>query len=504
MHSGRACAPPQTMRAGSLGATKKRTNVTTVMPMNRTNDQRIRPTTYWNTPSPPVSPREQARQRLVGTFVPVPAATGRVLLSRDVRASRETPYLGPPQLEMRRRLGDNRRVPVAADVGVVGRESELARMRSFVAALPGGPRALAVCGEPGIGKTSLWRACVEAAEASGCHVLSARCAEAELPLAFVGLSDLFAEGLPTAADELTEHERAALATALGLMPPGRRQLDPIVLPRAFLGLLRVLARDAPVLVAIDDVQWLDSSSAGLVAFAARRLREEAIGLLVTRRADARDPLELDRAFQENRLEELHPAPLSLGALARLIRLRFDLHIPRPTLARVRAASGGNPMFALEFARSLDRDRPQLGPIAIPASLKELVRARVERCPDDVRRLLSLVAAAERPTMSLLEAVDPASPDLIVAAVGLEVVTVGDGELVRFTHPLLGSAVYGGLPPPVRRSLHAKLAQVSEDLEERARHRALAANEPDGSVAALLDAAAARAAARGAPEAAAEL
>ena len=325
-----------------------------------------------------------------------------------------------------------------------------------------------------------------------------------MPLAFVGLSDLFAEGLPAAADELTEHERVALATALGLKPAGRKQLDPIVLPRAFLGLLRVLARDAPVLVAIDDVQWLDSSSAGLVAFAARRLGEEPIGLLVTRRADARDPLELDRAFQESRLEELHPAPLSLGALARLVRLRFDLHIPRPTLARVRAASGGNPMFALEFARSLDRDRPQLGPIAIPASLKELVRARVERCPDDIRHLLALVAAAERPTMSLLEAVDPASPDLLVAAVGLEVVTVGDGELVSFTHPLLGSAVYGGLPPPARRSLHAKLAQVSEDLEERARHRALAAAEPDGSVAALLDAAAARAAARGAREAAAEL
>src|SRR5436305_12553934 len=116
MHSGRACAPPQTTRAGSLGATKKRTNVTRVIPMNRTNDQRTRLTTYWNTPSPRGNKAWQETSR---NFVPVPAAIARVLLSPEVRASRETPYLGPPQLEMLRRLGDNRRVTVAADSGVV-------------------------------------------------------------------------------------------------------------------------------------------------------------------------------------------------------------------------------------------------------------------------------------------------------------------------------------------------------------------------------------------------
>ena len=390
---------------------------------------------------------------------------------------------------------------VAADPELVGRDDELASLREFVGAVPEGPRALVLRGDPGIGKTAVWRAGLELSEET-CTLLSARCVEAELPLALVGLSDLVGEAFGDIAGELDDHERAALAAALGLAAADGPTRDALALSRAFLALVRLLARDEPVLIAVDDVQWLDPSSARILSFSARRLGDLPVGILVTQRGDGPDPLDLGNAVGAA-YEELQLGPLSLGAIVRLVRSRSDVRLPRPVLARVHEASGGNPMFALEFARSLARDRPQLGPIAVPSSLLELVRARVERCPADVRRVLAMVAAAERPTPAMLSAVDPAASELLDAAVDLGAVVVGDG-LVRFSHPLLGSAAYGDLTPTARRSLHRELAQVCDDVEERARHLALAAAGPEPSAAALLDEAAARAFGRGAPEAAAEL
>jgi DNA-binding CsgD family transcriptional regulator/tetratricopeptide (TPR) repeat protein len=394
---------------------------------------------------------------------------------------------------------------VAADTHVVGREDELALLREFVSALAQGPCAMCIRGEPGIGKTTLWRAAIEAGNAAAVVVLHARCVEAELPLAFVGLSDLVQNGFDTVADELPDHDRAALAVAVGLEAPNESRGDAIAVPRAFSALLRLLARDRPVLVAVDDVQWLDVPSRRALAFAARRLGDASIGILVTQRGDGRDPLDLARAFDETRFGEIRLDALSLGALAHLIRTRLDVRIPRPALARVHEASGGNPMFALEFARSLaHRSGPQLAPLPIPTSLQELVQARAAEQPQEIRRLLSVAAAAERPTPSLLAAIDAESPRLLDAAIDLGVVALGEDGVVRFTHPLLASAAYGELAPSERRALHAELAGVSQELEERARHLALASTEPDADAAAVLDEAAARAHARGAPETAAEL
>jgi DNA-binding CsgD family transcriptional regulator len=396
-------------------------------------------------------------------------------------------------------------VVVASDVHVVGREDELLRLRGFVSALPEGPRAMVLRGDSGIGKTTLWRAAIEEAETAGFVVLSARCVEAELPLAFVGLSDLVQNAFPAVADELADHERVALAVAVGLEAPREPPGDATAFPRALLALLRLLAQAAPVLVAVDDVQWLDTPSRRALAFAARRLGNAPAGVLVTQRGDGPDPLDLARAFENARFAEIRIGPMSLGALAHLVRSRLDGRIPRPALARVHQASGGNPMFALEFARSLARkDGSALAPLAIPASLQDLVRLRIADLQREIRRLLAVVAAAERPTPSLLAAIDAESPQLLDVAVDFGVVSIGDDGIVRFAHPLLASAVYAELAPSQRRALHAELAGVSEELEERARHLALASAEPDGEVAAVLEGAAARAHARGAPETAAEL
>jgi DNA-binding CsgD family transcriptional regulator len=395
-------------------------------------------------------------------------------------------------------------VAVASHQELVGREAELDRVRKFLSEAAGGPRAMVFRGEAGIGKTMLWRAAMESEDAQRLKVLSTRCVEAELPLGLAGVSDLVEDVFPAVAEELADHERAALEVAIGLAQPQEGPRDAIALPRAFLAILRVLARDAPVLVAIDDVQWLDAPSARVVSFAARRVADDPVGILVTRRDDGSDPLDLANTFGE-RLADVHLGALSLGALAHLVRTRLGVRIPRPVLARVHEASGGNPMFALEFARAIGtRDGSRLGPVPIPPSLQELTRTRLEQQPRDVRRLLAVVAACEQPTRSLLTAVDPAAAVIVDGAVDAGVLVIGDDGIVRFTHPLLASAAYADLPPSDRRAVHAQLARAVEVAEERARHLALAQSKPDAAVAALLDDAAAHAYARGAPEAAAEL
>src|SRR5919201_2058106 len=272
-----------------------------------------------------------------------------------------------PRLETDVRLKDNQFVVIAADVDLVGRDDELVRLREFVSSMADGPRAMVVRGEAGIGKSTLWRAAINAEEVAAFTVLSARCVEAELPLALVGVSDLVQDALSGVADELADHERTALGVALGLERSDVRPPDAIALPRAFLSLLRLLARDAPVLIAIDDVQWLDGPSARVVSFAARRLGDAQVRILVTQRGDDSDPLGLAHAFDEEHLEEVLLGGLSIGALAHLLRRRLDTRIPRPVLSRVHRATGGNPMFALEFARQLaGRHGLQLGPLPFPA------------------------------------------------------------------------------------------------------------------------------------------
>jgi DNA-binding CsgD family transcriptional regulator len=389
---------------------------------------------------------------------------------------------------------------VAATFELVGREDELARLEEFIHDLSGGAAGVVICGEAGIGKTALWRSAVDLAEAAGVRVLVTRCGEAEMPLGLVGVGDLIETAFAEVAGELAEPQRRALAVVVGLEAPPDATPDPTALPRAFLACLRTLAGRSPVLVAIDDVQWLDAPSMRILAFAARRLGDVPVGILVTQRGDAGDPLDLSHAVEE-RFAEIRVGPLSVGALNHLIRARLGLRIPRPTIARVHQASGGNPMFALEFAQVA---ASSAGPLPLPSSLEELVRDRVAGLPAAVLSLLEAVAAAGRPTMAVLaRAVDEGELALEEAILAGAVVLGPDG-IVRFTHPLLASAVYDAIPPARRSAVHTHLANASSDIEERARHLALATREPDANVASLLDEAAARARARGAHDAAAEL
>jgi DNA-binding CsgD family transcriptional regulator len=395
-------------------------------------------------------------------------------------------------------------VPFSDDSELIGREQELVQLRGFVSGIAEAPRAVLIRGGPGIGKTTLWNVTLEEARAAGLSVLSARSVETELPLGLVGLSDLLAGALEPVEQDLPDHQRAALAVAMGLEAPRGASPDALALSRAFLALVRAHAARGPVLLALDDTQWLDEASRRVVSFAVRRLRDAPVGVVATQRGDGPDALDLAQAFDERLFREIRLGGLSVGALAHLVRRRLDTRISRPLVARLHAASGGNPMFALEFARRLSGDSSrQLAPLPLPASLEELVRTRVVAFPPRVRRLLAAAAAVERPTPALLRSIEPAAEQLLDVATDAGAV-VFDDDVVRFAHPLLAAAVYAELAPSEKRALHGRLAEVAGDVEERARHLALASAEPEAEVSAIVADAAARAHARGAPEAAAEL
>jgi DNA-binding NarL/FixJ family response regulator len=394
---------------------------------------------------------------------------------------------------------------VRTRVELIGREGEHERLRRFVADLVAGPGALLLHGDAGIGKTALWRAAVEEAEAAGAKVLVTRCVEAEMPIAFGGLADLLGESLPDVAAELSEPQRAALAAAVGLEAPHDTSPDRIVLPRAFTTALRVLAGRAPVLIAVDDVQWLDPPSRRVLAFAIRRLTEAPVGVLLTQRgAGTGSSLDLLQGVDEQ-VEEMRLGPLGVDAVHQLVRSRLGVRMPRLALTRVHQASGGNPMFALELARTAAGKKSDVaGPLPNPLSLEELVRDRVLEYSNGIRPLLEVVAAVERATPALLARTVDDADELLDAAIAAGAVTLGDDAVVRFAHPLLTAAIYAELPPARRRALHARIAAATPEPEERARQLALSSAEPDANVARLLDAVAAHARARGAPETAAEL
>ena len=390
---------------------------------------------------------------------------------------------------------------------MIGRQREFAAVVRLLSALPSGPGAVLLEGEAGIGKTLVWQAGVEEARAREIHVLRARPAGSEVRLSFAGLGDILGGTLEETLPELPEPQRDALRAALLLADADVAQPDQRAVGLAFLGVLRLLAHDRSVLVAVDDLQWLDRPSGRVLEFALRRLDAEPVGFLAAIRGPpgAAVPFELDRAFSE-RVERIPLPALSLGALYELLRTRLGLGLPRPALLRVYEASGGNPFYALEIGRELERHAVDLAPVEplpIPAGLRPLLRDRIERLSHRTRSLLLSAAVLSDPTVPLLAEVHEQAEADLERALRAGVIELEE-ERVRFSHPLLAAATRAEASPLERREAHRRVAEVVADDEERARHLALAAMEPDGAIAAALDGAARKAAARGAPEAAAEL
>jgi DNA-binding CsgD family transcriptional regulator len=393
---------------------------------------------------------------------------------------------------------------------IVGREVELGVVQRFLERVPVGPVALVVEGEAGIGKTTLWLEVLRAAEARSFRVLSARPAESESKLSYAALADLVGEAFVEARAALPEPQERALGVAL-LRAEADQPADPRTIATALVSVLIALAAERPLVVAVDDAQWLDPASARALEFAIRRLPPRS-GLVLTRRAatvGAALPLPLDRALPEDRLERVVLGPLSLAALYHLISDRLGVSLPRRLLARLVNASSGNPFFALEIARTIVatvEDRGTDDPLPVPQGMQELVATRLQALSAPAQEAVLAAAALLRPTVTTVSAAvgTERDPEAALAEAEEADVVVVEGERVRFTHPLLASVVYASAPRSRLRQLHGRLAEIVLDPEERARHLGQSATAPDKSTAAELEQAARHAALRGAQHAAAEL
>jgi predicted ATPase len=218
---------------------------------------------------------------------------------------------------------------------VVGRESEIDSVHDFSEAASGGPVALLIEGEIGTGKTTVWRAGLARAGRRGLQVLTSRPVEAEIALPFTVLGDLLGDLPDAALGRLPDPQREALEVALlrAGTKPGGLQRRAVAL--GVLGAIRVLAEDTPLVLAIDDAQWLDPPSADALAFAARRLRDEPIGFLLARRAGASEEsrVELETALDSDRLTRLVIGPLDIRSLDRLLRAQLGRQMRRSFFCR---------------------------------------------------------------------------------------------------------------------------------------------------------------------------
>jgi predicted ATPase len=233
--------------------------------------------------------------------------------------------------------------------------------------------------------------------------------------------------------------------------------------------------------------------------------------LVTRRSDGvvAAPLDLDRALAPDSLQRMMLSSLSLASLHHILGERLGSAPTRPIIARVAEASGGNPFFAIEIARGLAGRSVESGgraPLPVPHSVQKLAAERISALSATARDAVLVAAALSRPTMDAIARALPSETDGTAAVLEAEEasILVSERGRVRFTHPLLASAVYGSVSDSRRRMLHRRLAEVVNSSEERARHLAESTTEPDESAAAEIEDAGRQAVLRGAFDAAAEL
>jgi len=389
---------------------------------------------------------------------------------------------------------------------ILGRDDELESVRAFTDSLGDGPAVLHLTGEAGIGKSMVWREGLRLARDRGCNVFECRPVESEANLAFAALSDLLSDVASTSYDSLPGPQRRALDVALLRAEPDGDELLPRAVGLAVLGVLREQSKSRPLVIGVDDAHWLDQASTRVLAFAVRRLSRERVGLLVASRPDAGRGLLDEIEDADVRVTQVRLGPLASDALTQLVRSRFGEGLPRASIAKLGDAAGGNPLFALQIGRALVERGARAGDddgLPIPDSLVQLLGERLDGLGGAVTAV-QVAAVLSRPSVSLVSAVlGPFGGEAIGAAVEAGVLAI-DGDRLSFTHPLLATAASSRLDRDAKRDLHARVAAVVDDVEDHARHLALAADQPDADVALALDAAARRARARGAPDAAAEL
>jgi DNA-binding CsgD family transcriptional regulator len=372
---------------------------------------------------------------------------------------------------------------------LVGRIRERSRIEQVVeAARRGQSRVLLVVGEPGIGKTTLLRDAVE--RAGEMTVLSSTGVHAEAELEYSGLLELLRRVVHL-LDELSAHQADALRGALGFAPTSER--DRFVVGAAVLSLLAAAAEERPVLVVIDDAQWLDRASADALRFAARRMSVDRVAFVfAVREGEAPE-------FETGGFDEIHLAGMDLDEVTTLLAQSSGPVPPPDVVADVRDATNGNPLALIELGGRLTPEeltswRFDAEPLPIATRLERAFTSRLSALGEDTRAALVIVAVS---TVADVDAMRraleagglPASA--LEPAEDLGFVSINDGRIL-FRHPLVRSAVYQAASPSSRRRAHRALADSLgefDDVERRVTHLAGAALGPDEEVAAALAAAA---------------
>src|SRR5437763_6675207 len=368
-----------------------------------------------------------------------------------------------------------------------GRADECALLDTLGEAMRRGEgRSLVVRGEAGIGKTALLEYLVRSA--SDLTVLRAVGAESEMELAYAGLHQLCASLLDQ-VDRLPTPQRQALEIAFGLS--AGEAPDRFLVGLAVLSLLSEAADERPILCLVDDAQWLDRASALTLAFVARRLLAERVGVVFA----VREP-----GDELANLPELEVGGLLRDDARALLGATVWLRLDERVSDRIVAETHGNPLALLELPRGLTA-RQLAGAFGLVEAqglagrIEESFVRRVEALSDDARRLL-LIAAAEPVGDPLLLLAASERLGIALSATDAETdALLALGERVTFRHPLVRSAVYRTATREQRREVHLALAEATDrtvDPDRRAWHLATAAAGPSEPVAAALEQSAGRA------------
>jgi len=378
--------------------------------------------------------------------------------------------------------------PVDAGPELIEREQESAVLDALVDGLRGGGGAIVVRGEAGIGKSALLQRVRRRAEAQGARPLVTVGVESEAELGFAGLHQLL-RPLIRVVSQSPASQRQTLEAALGLgvdIEP-----DPYRVAIAAFQLICEVADSTPLVLIVDDAQWLDMATLSVIAFIGRRLEVEHVALVAATRSGQSTLLD------DARLPAIDLERLSASAAARLLdRTAPDLH---PVLrARVLAESSGNPLALVELARSMGRSGEQRspGPTTLTARLERAFASRLRDLAPDARAALLAAALDSQASLNEIERSSGSGVESLQRAIGLGLVEIVEGG-VRFRHPLIRLAVRQSAPALQILDTHRALAEVVADPERQLWHRAMAAQEPDESIASALEQRARMAAARGA-------
>ncbi|MEA2965351.1 MAG: hypothetical protein QOI46_5449, partial [Alphaproteobacteria bacterium] len=373
-----------------------------------------------------------------------------------------------------------------------GRASECALLDDLVSSVRlGESRSLVLRGEAGIGKTALLEYLI--ASASDLTVVRAAGVESEMELAFASLHQLCGPLLDR-LDRLPPPQRQAMDIVFGMntgAPPDR-----FLVGLAVLSLFAAVAEERPLLCVVDDAQWLDQTSGLTLAFVARRLLAEPVGIVF----GAREP-----GGELRHVPELEVQGVRNGDARALLSSAVRFKLDEAVRDRIVAETRGNPLALLELPHGLTPAQLAggfglLGAQALTGRIEESFVRRLELLSDDARRLL-LVAAAEPVGDPLLLwraaerlGIGPADAEAAEAE-GLLAI----GGRVTFRHPLVRSAMYRSAAAEDRRAVHLALAEATDrktDPDRRAWHLAAATAGPDEQVAVELERSAGRAQARG--------